>query len=382
MSTRHLYFNLYAAGLSNQRMSLEIAVGLAYLTGRKLVFPTYPPLHHSGKLVRDLRITDLFDVPLAMVDIRELPPLTAGGANARCDWDHQPFTHLVFTTPEYAEQPPDELGEFMFYRSRIASIAPGSDLDTANTLYLSGSRHFCQYSTFFFLPEEQKTRLYQTINSIRPKQAYLDLARDIAGSLGSFNAIHLRRGDFKSFYGTSSVSPRTIIDNLVNILPQGVRLLIATDEPGDSAFFDPIREAWPESLFLNEYIQENSEFSSCFRRLPVSNWVSLGLVSQLVCAEAVNFAGTLLSTFTNYIHRLRGWHGTDTRLRYCYSHRADLPLVDGEFPENGTGRFSWTRCNWVSVDPVTRTANYNPTSIAWQREWRESWETKIRLPAG
>lgn len=34
-----------------------------------------------------------------------------------------------------------------------------------------------------------------------------------------------------------------------------------------------------------------------------------GMVESIVCSRAKAFAGTYYSTFTGYIHRLRGYHG-------------------------------------------------------------------------
>ena len=34
---------------------------------------------------------------------------------------------------------------------------------------------------------------------------------------------------------------------------------------------------------------------------------TLGMIETIVCSRAQNFAGTWFSTFTGYIHRLRGW---------------------------------------------------------------------------
>jgi len=37
------------------------------------------------------------------------------------------------------------------------------------------------------------------------------------------------------------------------------------------------------------------------------NWY--GMIESIVCSRAKVFAGTYFSTFTGYIHRLRGYHG-------------------------------------------------------------------------
>ena len=169
-------------------MSLEIAVGLAYLSNRTLVFPGDSPLEHSGKPVWNLRITDLFDMPVSVASLQEATAACVGKATAYCSWDHQPFTHLVFCMPDQVDNPDDDMLEFMYYRGLLVTLPPGSDMDTAAMLHMSGTRHFCQYSTFFYLPDERRGPLYEVINAIKPKQEYKRLADDIAASIGPFNA--------------------------------------------------------------------------------------------------------------------------------------------------------------------------------------------------
>ena len=44
------------------------------------------------------------------------------------------------------------------------------------------------------------------------------------------------------------------------------------------------------------------------------NWY--GMIESIVCSRAKVFAGTYFSTFTGYIHRLRGFHGLDKDTYY------------------------------------------------------------------
>lgn len=53
--------------------------------------------------------------------------------------------------------------------------------------------------------------------------------------------------------------------------------------------------------FMKDYIGEDF--------LKDSNPNIHGLVESIVCSRAKAFAGTWFSTFTGYIHRLRGYHG-------------------------------------------------------------------------
>ena len=40
------------------------------------------------------------------------------------------------------------------------------------------------------------------------------------------------------------------------------------------------------------------------------------MIESIVCARAKKFAGTYFSTFTGYIHRMRGYHGLGEETYY------------------------------------------------------------------
>jgi hypothetical protein len=49
-----------------------------------------------------------------------------------------------------------------------------------------------------------------------------------------------------------------------------------------------------------------------------------GMVDSIVCSRAAEFAGTWFSTFTGYIHRLRGYHGLGEHTYYHSTGKVDL----------------------------------------------------------
>ncbi len=53
--------------------------------------------------------------------------------------------------------------------------------------------------------------------------------------------------------------------------------------------------------FLNDFMKKGA--------LKGVNPNIFGMVESIVCSRATAFAGTWFSTFTGYIHRLRGFHG-------------------------------------------------------------------------
>lgn len=68
-----------------------------------------------------------------------------------------------------------------------------------------------------------------------------------------------------------------------------------------------------------------------------------GVIESIICSRARVFAGTYMSTFTGYIHRLRGYHGLGEESFY-----------------HTTGR----------VMDLRKTES---VGSGWPREWRSGW---------
>jgi hypothetical protein len=75
------------------------------------------------------------------------------------------------------------------------------------------------------------------------------------------------------------------------------RPLGCQDDPSWKAFTD---FGWKIS-FLQDYMRKGI--------LKDSNPNVHGMVESIVCSRSKRFAGTWMSTFSGYIHRLRGYHG-------------------------------------------------------------------------
>ena len=67
------------------------------------------------------------------------------------------------------------------------------------------------------------------------------------------------------------------------------------------------------------------------------------MVDTIVCTRAKVFAGTYYSTFTGYIHRIRGYHGLG---EYTYYHTTKK-VFQPQLPKS--------------------------VSSGWMREWRSGW---------
>ena len=81
------------------------------------------------------------------------------------------------------------------------------------------------------------------------------------------------------------------------------------------------------------------------------------------------FAGTLFSTFTGLIHRLRGFADVDSKFLYCYNDflSQSVRFEQCEFQPLADGPYSWNRIRY----PVS------PDAYSWLREWPEAFETGL-----
>jgi GDP-fucose protein O-fucosyltransferase len=110
--------------------------------------------------------------------------------------------------------------------------------------------------------------------------------------------MHIRRGDFQ--YHETRVSAQEILNTVKHLLDTNVTriLYIATDEK-DKNFFLPFRQHF-QVRFLSDFVLKAHLGDDHL------NQNHVGMVEQVICANAHTFIGTPLSTFTGYITRMRG----------------------------------------------------------------------------
>jgi len=157
------------------------------------------------------------------------------------------------------------------------------------------------------------------------------LRRESGSFAGAFYALHVRRGEF----GVEEVklSAEEMLRNLrfpngTPIVPPGATVYIATDDPHGVC-----ENCRAERKLCTEFYRRNVTVPlgcpadpswAAFERFGwrirfLHDFVAAGLlggvapsrhgmVEAVVCARALAFAGTLYSTFTGFIHRLRGYH--------------------------------------------------------------------------
>jgi len=394
---RRLYYTNYQSGqsgLSNGIMSIEIGVVMAFLTNRFLLLDgnISPPANivaYDGRVSNEVmsKITDLIDVPVAWsepdekelegIESRELTELSLMDSvfyvPGRLDIESEDAGYFARGRKNWLCET-EELFDVPILRVSEKPKAKGHEYHRSNLSF---------YSYFFYFDDETRRSAYQVLQRMKAKAPYAELARKVASDLGDFNAVHMRRGDFKVTYGVTVLDrhPWEAIDALEKHFGHDERLLFCTDER-DDPFFDELKSVWKDHVFIDHHILDN--YGKEFFQLPTHDSIALAYLSQLVAGESQDFIGTMTSTFTSMIQRLRGNGGKHEPFKFLWNelpeptHRYErgrhpvsdcVPLEDGVMIEEFEGPYSWNRYN----------QRINP---AWMREWPESFITESVLETG
>ena len=394
---RQLFYTNYQSGnsgLSNGIMSIECGVIMAFLTKRLLVLDgnTAPPANivdYAGRVDNSSpsRVSDLIDIPVPWVgsEEAELQGLSSAELTSHNLMDsvfYVPGTVDVLSEDAAAFArgrnnwicEDERLREIDVLRVSEDPIAPGQDRHRHNLSF---------YSYLFYLDSEYRRAVYELLTRMQAKQPYAQLAKRIATDLGPFNAVHMRRGDFKVTYGVTVLDrqPWEAIDALDQHFSRDDRLLICTDER-DDPFFDEIKRAWPDHIFIDHYILDH--YLDDFLSLPTHDSLALAFLSQLIAAQSKDFIGSMTSTFTAMIQRLRGSAGEQELFKFLWNELPDpgthvergrhpisecVPLEKGVMIQEFEGPYTWNRYSQL----------LNP---AWMREWPESFLTEQAISSG
>ena len=367
---RKLFFKIYSAGLNNCRISLEIGVGLAHLTGSTLVPYCVEPAWSSDPLLRKgvdysqpATVLDVFDIPVPLERTyarhRQLKPSGALSLMSAPVWD---------CVMRLESAPPAASKRFRAFRNGRQRVLELNPTTTSNCDLLVDVETLGMYSCFFSGSRSAQSELQQVIQKVRPKPPYRNFASRIAKGLGRFNAIHIRRGDFR-YVGQSprahQVKANEVVGNLSSRMSRDDLLVICTDTSCERDWFLPIRQYFRNFVFLDQLILGSERWRTEFLALPHHDDTTLGLVTQLVAAQSMCFVGTLFSSFTALIQRLRGFAGKSEFL-FCYNDwQSNLVRFEKcEFVPVQDGPYSWNRVLY----PVY------PNVFCWFREWPESFE--------
>lgn len=186
---------------------------------------------------------------------------------------------------------------------------------------------------------------------------------------GDFYALHIRRGDMA--HRIVKLPASEILQNLhfhdgSMMIPPGSVVYISTDDPKgicEGCTYErtpctkftssPRPEGCPEETSWDAFIKFgwHIKFLHDYVKAGVVkddvNPNIYGMIETIVCSRAKLFAGTFWSTFTGYIHRLRGYHGLGNETYYHYRpHTFDLQKTE----KNEYGWWREWKAGWTEDD--------------------------------
>jgi len=346
--------------LSNKRMALEIAIGLAHLTNRQLSLPVDEPIGWGPRPAREPEssgtpssLRDLFELPIPVMSEDEFAAATAGRPRRRLDWPE--LAAAVLVDPPDAAQDPD-VGAFANGR-RVITLDPAWVADPVLEL----PRTLAYYSHFFCLRAGPRRALFDLLEAVQPRPPYREFARALAEELGPYNATHIRRTDLLvGVRDYRRVTPWMLRDTLAEVFAADVPLIVCTEADPASDVFVPLRAHFSEIVFLNDYVLGSA--SDRFDALPRHDDPALAMVSQEVAARAQGFVGTLSSTFTGIIQRRRRLGDQSAPFLFTADFLGgDSRFEAGEYQPVRDGPYTWNRLG-LPLDPPT---------FSWIREWPE-----------
>ena len=329
---KYLIYELFSGvGLCNQMFSLETAIYMANISGRKLILLIKYPLCHCGKASWDYGyLLNFFTndflkyLPYGFdVYYKNIPDhiniIINDNKQTKKLVYIKRFSGLVFVDNHLdTEINLPDIKDFCHYRQK-------------SRLYFFENKHFtylyinqsnasrCFYN--FYTTSENYKLMYDICKSLKFKSVFYDIANNIYSNLNhSKNScnifLHLRFGDY---HKNEAFLTRYNDIMLKNIIPyidnhktnlKSPKLYILCDNKNNSTFFNKLSEYNP--IFIDDI--SNNYFDNYFNKKKImdydfhetnDNSVNHGIIDMLLAAKADEFIGTITSTFSSYIQFLR-----------------------------------------------------------------------------
>lgn len=316
-SVGYLLYKPWNGGFNNVRMSYELAAALAFETNRTLVLPPSAKIYLLETRSEVGTFFDMVNAGVKLVTLDELAKRKGVEPSFKAleplCYKH-PFD-LVKHVIKFSE--PDK--RFLKHRGTLAS----HDMNGHELVYFEGSL-LGTFDQVIWSRDINRLRRF-IAKHVRYRDEIFDIAEHAAALLGeSFDAVHVRRGDFE--YKWVLPSSQALADNVLRSTERPL-IYVSTDEK-DRSFFNELGQ------------QRRLAFYSDLK-LPTYNPDWIPLVEQLICCQGRSFVGTTLSTFSSYIYRLRGYMQQDDT-DYVTTFYGRDPARQGSFLEDS--HWSWQGC--------------------------------------
>ena len=310
---KYISFEPWVGGFSNIRQSYETIAALSVITGRTIILPPKIYCLFFNEYRKKNTYIDIFDIldkdafttQFDCIDYYDVPEYTQF-ENEFGYFDEVyriakliEFKHEIHKTKDPLDKYFLHCGEYNSLDfTNFANNREGINLNLEDKFIHFSENLFTQFYYHVYANPHIRNIIKNKIkNGIKFKKHFYDLADFVGEHLGKYNAIHIRRGDFLSpiaFRDTTINQLENLLNNIQPHLESNLPLYIATDEKDKSLFYH-LKGVY-NIVFLDFFHKNLSDIQAM-------------VVEQIICANAEKFLGSALSTYTNYIHVLRGYMG-------------------------------------------------------------------------
>ncbi len=313
--------------MSNVRLSFELSCALAYCTNRTLVVPDLCYIDHlpvsssnAHNRMYDLRLFfDFDDLGISVMGFTEFcnkENIAISDANET----NESFTVYnvngfdtchnyidVSNNPNPILKP-----DLKCFSERRTEIKLSND---SKYLYFDK----CLLGSFYSMlrhsneDDANDVKMY-VFKHVHYKSEIFEAAMKVVTWLkrehdGVYYSMHVRRGDFMHCdYKSTCCSMEDVMKHIEPHAPAQTCLYIATDS-NDLSEFNVVKTKYVV-ITLRDVLSQNSG-------LVAIDPVCHGLIEQIVCSQGLKFFSHPLSTFSNYVHRLRGYM-PNVSDKFCY----------------------------------------------------------------
>ena len=287
----YIIFRPWPGGFNNIRMSLELAVCIAYLSNKTLVLP---PKYKMYLLKDEFGLEDFFDINdlgihvLSFEDFCQMKGIepSFGGVSTIAKTMNEEVPRFILNFEKI-------LPKWDFTKGREI-INQEDFMGNDECVFFDGSLLGNFYQTIHTSKDIELKRL--VARHVHYKTELTDMAWEAINWLGDqqYYAIHIRRNDFQ--YKHLFISAEEILNNIKDVIPKGSRLYIATDEP-NRTFFNPLASYY--KLYFYDEVAKATNLTPHYNYIPI--------IEQLICSRAIKFVGNDYSTLSSYVYRLRGY---------------------------------------------------------------------------
>lgn len=357
MENKYISFTPCFCGLCNVIMSYEVALAISHITKRKLILPPKTWISHIEKFVD---IWEIFDKDVVKsefncVEFEDVPEIKNNINFIKGDKsytqnitkyvkglydveflneENQPDTlykcNIVLSGQQYNTQDFKNFVGNISKRKIFYLNFPNKFLHFEDNLF--GSFWYHIYPGNSFKRDDLKRKINK---SFRYKQRFYDISEKVTKKIGEYNALHVRRGDFlyamSNDYLNSVNSGEKILEKILPFIPNDIPLYISTDET-NLDFFEPIKKHY-KIYFYKDFDYNLDDLERA-------------VLEQVICANAKDFYGSWLSTYTKRINVMRGCDGKYAPDWKAYNHNpplSQIPKLDTPFPWNfrEDGKWHW-----------------------------------------